>query len=119
MGFPRAARVKETLKKEIGQILQRELKDPRLGFVTLTDVEVTKDLRYAKAYVSIYGTDEVKEQTMEALKNATGFIRTEIGRRVRLYHTPEITFHLDNSLEHAERVFGLLREINPDGDNDG
>ncbi|MGI6035799.1 MAG: 30S ribosome-binding factor RbfA [Limnochordia bacterium] len=113
MGIKRAARVREAMKKEIGDILQREIKDPGLGFVTLTDVEVSKDLRYVNAYVSVYGSQESKKESMEALERATGFIRTEIGKRIRLRYTPEISFHFDDSMERSERIFRILKEVAP------
>jgi len=113
MGTKRAARVKEAMKKEISDILQREIKDPGIGFVTLTDVEVSKDLRYVNVYVSVYGSQESKTESMEALERAKGFIRTEIGKRIRLRHTPEINFHFDDSMERSERIFRILKEFAP------
>jgi ribosome-binding factor A len=113
MGTKRAARVKEAMKKEISDILQREIKDPGIGFVTLTDVEVSKDLRYVNVYVSVYGSEESKKESMEALERAKGFIRTEIGKRIRLRHTPEISFHFDDSMERSERIFRILKEVAP------
>ena len=113
MGTKRAARVKEAMKKEISDILQREIKDPGIGFVTLTDVEVSKDLRYVNVYVSVYGSQESKTESMEALERAKGFIRTEIGKRIRLRHTPEISFHFDDSMERSERIFRILKEVAP------
>src|SRR6056297_355537 len=94
----RVRRLEELLKEEISQIIMREVKDPRIGFVSLTDVEVSGDLRHAKVFVSVYGSDEEKEETMEGLKQATGFIRKLIGERIKIYHIPEIIFRYDDSI---------------------
>lgn len=107
----RVERVAEAIHAEVADILTREIKDPRLGFATITDVEVSADLRYVKVFVSVMGDKSQAEQTMAALESATGFIRSEIGRRIRLRHTPEITFKLDASIRRGARVFELLKEI--------
>jgi len=107
----RSERLGELLKEEISEILRRELKDPRVGFVSVTDVEVSSDLRHAKVFVSILGDEVSREETMRALESATGFVRSEVGRRIRLRHTPEIVFRLDKSIERGARVFELLSEI--------
>lgn len=86
----RATRVGEQMKKELSDIIGRKLKDPRIGFVTVTDVRVTGDLQQAKVYISVLGDDEQRENTLKALEKAKGFIRSEIGQRIRLRKTPEI-----------------------------
>ncbi len=106
----RVERVREAIKVEISDVIQK-LKDPRVGFTTVTDVEVSGDLRYVKVFVSVYGSEQAKAQTMEALERARGHVRTEIGRRVRLHHTPEIAFVFDSSLEYGARINELLRTI--------
>ncbi len=111
MGRLRVERVAEAIHSEVADILAREIKDPRLGFATITDVEVSPDLRYVKVYVSVMGDKAQVEQTMAALESATGFVRTEIGKRIRLRHTPEIVFRHDTSIKRGARVFELLREI--------
>src|SRR5690606_18592629 len=103
----RTGRVREEIKKEASDIIRR-LKDPRIGFVTVTDVEVSNDLRHVKVFVSIYGDEPAKNGTMEALRKATGFVRTEIGKRIRLRHTPEIHFEFDESIARGARIFELL-----------
>lgn len=108
----RVQRVREEIKKEVSEII-REMKDPRIGFVTVVDVEVSNDLRHAKIFVSVYGEEAVKKESLAGLEAATGFIRTEIGRRIRLRHTPEILFRLDNSIERGARINQLLSEIGP------
>lgn len=112
MGNIRSGRVGEQLKKELSQILQSELKDPRIGFITVTGVEVTGDLQQAKVYISVLGSDEQKEDTLRGLARATGFIRTEVGRRIRLRHTPEILFKFDESIEYGSHIEKLLADIN-------
>ncbi len=107
----RPERLAEAIKKEVSDLFQGELKDPRIGFATITGVEVSSDLKHAKIYVSVLGGNDEQESTMAALKKAQGFIRTELGRRIRLRHVPEITFKLDNSIEHGARVLKLLNEV--------
>lgn len=117
MARQRAIRVAEAIKQEVSSILQRDIKDPGLGFVSVTSVEVSNDLRHTKIYVSIYGDAEAKSNTMAALRRARGYIRSEIGRRIRLRHTPDIVFIADESIEHASRIQELLREVV--GSNEG
>lgn len=111
----RVSRVGEQIKKELGEIIQRELKDPRIGFITVTGVEMTGDLSIAKVFVSILGTPEEKKESLAGLEKAKGFIRSEIGKRIKMKHTPEIVFHLDESLEHSEHINRLLHEVNKEG----
>lgn len=107
----RTERVGDQIRSEIADIIARRLNDPRIGFVTVTAVEVSEDLRHAKVFVSVYGEDKVKIQTMKGLKSASGFIRGEIGHRLRIKFTPEIVFKLDTSMEKAEHILGILEEI--------
>jgi len=108
----RASRVAEQMKKEVSQIIQEELKDPRVGFVTVTGVDISNDLRYAKIYISILSSGEEETETLEVLNNAKGFIRSEIGKRIRLRFTPEITFKLDKSLERGAYINKLITQVN-------
>ncbi len=109
---PRAHRVGEEIKKEVSQILQNEIKDPRLtGFLSVTQVEVTNDLGYARIFVSIYGTEEEKQLTLKALESALGFIRSETGKRIRLRHVPEISFQLDESIEYGAHISEILKDL--------
>ncbi|RWR14160.1 30S ribosome-binding factor RbfA [Siminovitchia fortis] len=110
----RAHRVGEQMKKELGEIISRKIKDPRVGFVTVTDVEVTGDLQQATVYISVLGSDQEKEDTLKGLTKATGFIRSEIGHRIRLRKTPEITFEFDESIEYGNKIEKLLKDINED-----
>ncbi|MDI2589218.1 MULTISPECIES: 30S ribosome-binding factor RbfA [unclassified Psychrobacillus] len=106
----RANRVAEQMKKELGEIIGRKLKDPRIGFVTVTDVAVTGDLQQATIYVTVL--DGNKEDTLKALEKAKGFIRSEIGQRIRLRITPELLFQFDESAAYGNRIDDLLRQIN-------
>lgn len=108
----RANRVAEQMKKELGEIIVRKLKDPRIGFVTVTDVEVTGDLQQATIYLTVLGGDSKREDTLKALEKAKGFIRSEIGQRIRLRITPELQFKFDESAAYGNRIDDLLREIN-------
>lgn len=111
--FTRADRVRKALMREVSDIIRISVKDPRLTdtVVSITDVDVSGDLRHAKIFVSIFGSDELKTQTMEILTEWTPQVRSEVGKRVRLHHTPEIQFLLDDSLERGTRVTSLLDQI--------
>lgn len=112
MAYDRTARISEEVKKELSYIIKNELKDPRLSdIITVTEVTVTKDLRYAKVYISVLGNDEQKKSSMSALKSASGFIRREIGNRIKLRYTPEFIFELDNSIEHGIHISKILDSI--------
>lgn len=108
----RANRVGEQMKKELGDIISRKIKDPRVGFVTVTDVEVTGDLQQATVYITVLGGEEQRENTLRGLAKAKGFIRSEIGQRIRLRKTPEILFEFDESIDQGNRIESLIREIN-------
>ncbi|QKY69065.1 30S ribosome-binding factor RbfA [Lentibacillus sp. CBA3610] len=108
----RANRVAEQMKKELGEIIGQKLKDPRVGFVTVTDVEVTGDVQQAKVFISVLGSEEEKHDTLLGLAKAKGFIRSEIGKRIRLRKTPEITFEFDEAYEYGKRIEEILRELN-------
>ncbi|MFW6035799.1 MAG: 30S ribosome-binding factor RbfA [Halothermotrichaceae bacterium] len=114
MGKNRAERLAELIKEEVSDIILREVKDPRIGFVSVTDVEVSGDLRHANVYVSVYGSDKEREDTMEGLKKGTGFIRKLLGDRITVYHTPEILFKYDDSIEHGAHISRLIDKIKKD-----
>lgn len=111
MTFKRSERVAGLLLEEISRIIQFELKDPRLGFVTVTAVRVTDDLKDAKVYCGILGERAAREETLGVLSSAAAFIRREVGQRCRLRFTPALTFHLDDTAERAVRIEGLLRDL--------
>ena len=110
----RVEKVQELMKQEISQIIQRELKDPRIGFVTVTSVECTGDLREAKIYVSLMGSEQQVKDSWAGLNRGLGFIRREIGKRIRLRFTPELTFELDKSLDYSAQIQELLLKIKAD-----
>ncbi|SFL75775.1 30S ribosome-binding factor RbfA [Salibacterium qingdaonense] len=112
MSNVRADRVGEQIKKEMADILAREVKDPRVQFVTVTDVDVTGDLQQARVYVTVLGSEEDQENTIQALQKARGFIRSEIGNRVQLRKTPEISFYFDESIDYGNRIERLLKDLN-------
>ncbi|ALC90975.1 ribosome-binding factor A [Bacillus sp. FJAT-18017] len=107
----RANRVGEQMKKELGDIIGRKIKDPRIGFVTVTDVQVTGDLQQATVYISVLGDEDQRENTLKGLAKAKGFIRSEIGSRIRLRKTPEIIFEFDESIDYGNRIETLLTKI--------
>ncbi|MEA5580432.1 30S ribosome-binding factor RbfA [Nodularia harveyana UHCC-0300] len=109
----RISRVAELIKREVSQMLLHGIKDDRVGtgMVSVTFVDVSGDLQHAKVYVSIYGTDEAKSETMAGLKSATGFVRSELGSRVRLRRTPEVIFIEDDSIERGTKVLSLLNKL--------
>ncbi|HOB41755.1 MAG TPA: 30S ribosome-binding factor RbfA [Bacillota bacterium] len=111
MSSYRPDRVKAAIRQEVSNILQRDLKDPRLGFATVTDVDISGDLQHVKIYVSILGEEESRTETMKALESAKGYIRSEIGRRVPLRLTPEISFEYDESIERGARILKLIEEV--------
>jgi ribosome-binding factor A len=120
----RVARVSELIRREVSQMLLTDIKDERVGagMVSVTDVAVAGDLQHAKIYVSIYGDSAAKAETMEGLRAATGFVRSELGQRIRLRRTPEVTFLEDDGIERGNRVLTLLNQLSqerlPD-DTDG
>ena len=111
VGFKRTDRVGDQIRIEVADILRRRLKDPRLGFVTLTAVDVTPDLRQAWVYVTVLQEGEQGNEAMATLSRAAGFIRGELGRRVKLRYVPELTFVRDDSVEQVRRVMSLLNEL--------
>ncbi|PZE22409.1 30S ribosome-binding factor RbfA [Paenibacillus xerothermodurans] len=112
MARVRVGRVGEQIKKEISTIIQSELKDPRIGFITVTGVDLTNDLSQAKVFLSVFGTDEQKEETLKALGRSSGFIRSELGRRIRLRKVPELMFRFDASIDYGSKIERLLDQVN-------
>ena len=109
----RLERIDEEYRRELSQIISYELKNPNVtGMISVTKVKVTNDLKFAKVYVSILNSKNIKE-TLTGLKKSSGFIRSELARRVNLRNTPEIIFELDDSLEYGARIDSILKEIMP------
>ncbi len=118
MNKTRTSRVGEEIKKELSVLLQRGLKDPRIGFVTVTGVEVTSDLQLAKIFVSIFGSAEQRADSLAGLQKAKGFLRTEIGKRIKLRHVPDLVFKIDESIDYGNKIENILREISTnEGEN--
>jgi ribosome-binding factor A len=111
MANSRVMRLAEQIKREISKIIQNDLKDPRVAFLTVTGTELTNDLSIATIYVSIYGTDEEIKNSLETLNRAKGHIRTELGKRIRFRSIPELIFKQDTSIDYAYRIEELLNEI--------
>lgn len=114
----RVRKIAEGIKEEVSDIIRTKLKDPRVGFITITSVKTSKDVNYATVYVSILGEEEEQQETMATLKNAAGFIRTELGSRIRFRHVPELRFIQDKALEHHAEIDALIKQIN-EGDSPG
>ncbi len=105
-------RVAEQIKKDVSLIIGSEMKDPRVsGITSVTDVDVSRDLRYATVYVSIFGSEAEQEETLRTLVGAAGFIRGEIGKRIRLRYTPEINFQLDHSIAYGAHIEEVIRSL--------
>lgn len=105
----RQAKVAELIKRELAEILQREMRDPRLALVSITDVDVARDFTTAKIFVSIIGDDKEKEEGLKALQGASGFLRGQLGHRIELRTVPALTFRYDTGVERGARMFELLR----------
>ena len=108
----RSEKVQVQLKREISRILHEDLKDPRIGFVTLTRIDLTGDLRYAKVYFSVLGDDADRRSSVEGIQSASGYIRRLVGERLKLRFVPELVFKLDKSIEYSidlEKTFERLR----------
>ncbi len=108
--YKRSQRLSILLREEIADIIMRRVKDPRLGFVTVTDVEMSEDLKIARIFISVMNEKD-KEMTLEILNAAKGLIRSEVSKRVRTKFIPNIEFRIDRSIEHGDRIDKLLREI--------
>ena len=110
MNSQRQERLNSQFKEELAELL-RKVKDPRIGFVSLTDVEVTPDLKQARVYVSVFGDEAARSATMAGLRSATGFLKSELARRVRLRQLPEIEWRYDDSIERGARINELLNQV--------
>ncbi|OZS79290.1 ribosome-binding factor A [Tetzosporium hominis] len=108
----RSNRVAEQMKKEIADILKRKVKDPRVEFVTVTDVEVTGDLQQATVYVTVLEQQVKQAEALKGLEKAKGIVRSEVGKRIRLRKTPELAFQIDESIAYGNHIDDLLRKLN-------
>ena len=115
MSIQRSERVQEALRQEISRIVHGELKDPRLGFITITGVQLTRDLRYAKVYFSVLGEAKDRSLALKGLNNAKGYIKGLIADRINLRFTPEIDFRIDEFFDQARKIRGVLDIFKKDG----
>jgi len=111
VGEIRSERIAEAIRKEVSELIQKEMKDPRIGFITITRVLVTDDLRFADIYYSILGSEEDRKRTLEGLRSAAGFLRKEIGQRLRLRFTPELRFNFDRSIAYSAHIAEVLEKL--------
>jgi ribosome-binding factor A len=115
----RVSRVSSLIKQEVSQMLLNGIKDDRVGsgMVSITDIDLSGDLQHATIFVSIYGTEEAKEETMEGLRASEGYVRRELSHRIRLRRSPEITFMEDRSLERGDKMLHLLNQLSEERQN--
>ncbi len=111
MRFKRSERIQELLLEEISKLIQQGLKDPRIGFATITQVDVSDNLKHANVYVSVMGTDEEKEDTLKGLESAKGFIRKSLGKNLYLRYIPEIYFKNDNTQTRVDKISKILKDL--------
>lgn len=115
--YKRSEKVAEAIQQIVSELLIRGLKDPRIGFVTITGVKMTDDLSMAKIFFSVVGSEEDKKNTQAGLQSASGFIRKAVGAHLKLRHVPEIHFRFDDSLERANNIERLLRQIHEESND--
>lgn len=111
MAGNRAARIADVIQQELAGLIRNELKDPRLGFVSIVKIEVSGDIRHAKVYVSVMGDAKQQKDSLKALQSAAGFLRNEVGKALQIRYTPELHFALDESIAHGSRIAQLLVQI--------
>jgi ribosome-binding factor A len=109
--------VAETIHHEISQLLIKGLKDPRIGFITITAVDVSPDLRHAKVFYTLIGNETDRKNTAAGLKSSTSYVRQQLGRQLRMKYIPDIHFEYDSSVEYGNHIEDLLREIKPSDDS--
>jgi len=119
MEYKRADRVGDVIRAELADILQRKIKDPRVGFVTITRVSISDDLKSGRVYVSVMGGPEATKDSLKGLESASGFIKAELGRRLELRYIPNLVFQVDESYEEGEKVLEMLRGLKHDEEDDG
>jgi len=114
----RAQKVAEAIRKEISALLIKGLKDPRIGFVTITSVDVTSDLSQARVYYTLMGSQDQRDETQAGLSSSASYIRQQLGRQLRLRHIPEVRFEYDASFDYGQRIEELLRDVKPNETQD-
>ncbi len=116
--YKRSEKVAEAIHEEISRLLVKGIKDPRVGFVTITAVKVTDDLHLATVYFTVVGTDEERKGTEAGLNSAKGFIRKELGKALRMRYTPDLLFRYDETIEYGSRIESLLKQLHDEADHD-
>ncbi len=117
MSVDRLSKLSEQIKKEISKIIQNEIKDPRVPMLTsVVAVEVTRDLRYAKVFISVFGDENKKSECIEGLKSASGYIRKEVGSRMNIRYIPELIFEIDRSIEYGMHIDKVIKEMKKNND---
>jgi ribosome-binding factor A len=111
MRFKRSQRIQELIHEEISKLIQRGLKDPRIGFTTVTKVELTDNLKLAKVFVSIMGSEQEKIDTLEGLNSAKGFVRNTMSKNLYLKYIPELEFRRDDNADHVEKISRIINEL--------
>ena len=111
MSSQRPGRVQEAIRQEVSKILHDEIRDPRLGFMTITGVELTNDLRFARIYFSVLGDDKAKKLALKGLNSAKGYIKGLLGDRIKLRYMPDIEFKIDETLDRTQHIFDLFEQI--------
>jgi ribosome-binding factor A len=115
----RSEKIADLIRKEVSEMLMKSIKDPRIGFVTITKVVVSEDCQFAKVYFSVAGTLAERERSMQGLESARGYVRKELGRRIRLRYTPKIMFQFDPSIEYAIHMEELIQSIHQEKESKG
>jgi ribosome-binding factor A len=118
MGHARRERVADALREEISALLHHDVRDPRVGFVTITEVRISPDLSHARIFVSVLGTEEGRRESLDALNRASGFLQRQIFRRLRLKKAPSLMFELDESVQSGSRIEELLHQIHSSDDHE-
>ena len=113
--YKRSERVKEQMLKMINEVIRDEVKDPRIGFVTITRLELTENLRFARVYVSVMGSDDERMKSFKGIKSATSFIRSRLGKNMRIKKVPELNFVLDHGQEDSDRINRLMHQLDSEG----
>jgi len=118
MSSQRSGRVQEAIRQEVSSIIHSQIRDPRLGFLTITGVELTKDLRYARIYFSVLGGDKEKKLALRGLNSAKGYIKGLLGDRIKLRYMPDIEFKIDETLERTRHIYDLFEKIRKEKKDD-
>lgn len=111
--YKRQDQLSEVITRELSDLFRSRMKDPRVGFASITAVDVSADLRYAKVYVSVFGTPQEQHETMNGLHHATGFLRHELAQRLTIRHVPELSFHLDQSIARGAHILDIMNQLPP------